>query len=93
MVDLDERVGCLEEHVARLDDDISEIRDTLSGMATKTDLAFAQLELKSHIDAAIGGVLLNALNAVPGKQAALWAAISGLVAAAAVALAAFHGAG
>jgi phage shock protein A len=93
MIDLDTRVERLEEHVARLDDDISEIRDTLSGMATKTDVAFAKVELKSHIDAAIGGVLLNALNAVPGKQAALWTGISGLIAAAAVALATFHGAG
>lgn len=56
---LEDRVGIVEGHIQRLDDDMSEIREKLGEVATKQDVLV---------------VLRDALNAVPGKHAAIYTA-------------------
>lgn len=79
---LDSRVKRLEEgmlaissHVSRLDSDISEIRATLAHTATKADME----RISAKIDQAVGGLLKDALNSVPGRQAAMWATVTAMV--------------
>lgn len=61
----------LENHVVRLDKDISEIRVILGQTATKTDVA----NLGAKIDQAVSGVLRDAINAVPGRHIAIWTTV------------------
>jgi hypothetical protein len=66
----------LSSHVSRLDNDISEIRATLTHTATKADVA----SIGSKIDQAINGVLKDAINAVPARQAATWGTVTAMCA-------------
>lgn len=66
----------LSHHVSRLDSDISEIRATLLHTATKADVA----TIGQKIDQAINGVLRDAINAVPARQAAVWGAVAAICA-------------
>lgn len=64
----------LEGHAKRigqLEVDMGEIRTYLGRTATKADLA----QLGERIHAAINGLLRDALNAMPVRQAAIWGAV------------------
>lgn len=78
---LDARLSRLEEgfvklqsHVSRLDSDMHEIRATLTHTATKADVA----GISAKIDQAINGVLKDAINAVPARQAATWSVVTAI---------------
>ncbi len=59
--------------------DIVELRAKIAQTATKSDIAGLQV----NIEKAINGLLGDALNAIPGKQAAMW---GGVVAVATIAI-------
>lgn len=72
--------------LTQIDADIREIRKTLETTATKGDIA----DLRLLIEHSVNGLLRDALNSVPGKQAALWTVIAALISAAALAFGFFQ---
>lgn len=69
-----DRLIKLGEHLERLDGDIAEIRETLKQTASKDDIT----DLRLLVERSVNGLLRDALNSVPAKQAVAWA-VQGVV--------------
>lgn len=83
---LEQRVNRLEDVVAILRDDVSEIKGLLPNLATKADVT----AVVSKIDQSINGILKDALSSVPAKQVVLWTSISSITALVGLGLALMH---
>ncbi len=68
---VEKRVDAHERRIGQLEVDMGEIRVYLGQTATKTDLA----ALGERIHGAINGLLRDALNAMPVRQAAIWGGV------------------
>lgn len=100
MSDLENRVGHLEIRMDTTEDrvantegivdllkkDVAEIKAMLPRLATKDDIH----KITEKIDRDINGLLRDALSSVPGRQAALWAAVSGVGVAVGTIITIFH---
>lgn len=64
----------LSAHVTQLETDVGEIREALAHTATKEDVAAIGVK----IERSINGILRDALNAVPARQASIWAAVTAI---------------
>lgn len=58
-------------HSSALTGDISRIREALAGAATKEDVT----ALQAHIDESVNGLLRDAINSMPGRQANIFALV------------------
>lgn len=68
---VERRVDANDHRITQLETDMGEIRAYLGQTATKADLA----DMGRRIEAAINGILRDALNALPVRQAAIWGAV------------------
>lgn len=68
---VERRVDANDKRIRQLEIDMGEIRTYLGRTATKADVA----EMGARITGAINGILREALNALPVKQAAIWGAV------------------
>lgn len=75
---LESRVDRLDRITEDLERDVAEIRVTLASLATKLDVSELAERLSSKIDTAVNGLLRDAISAVPARQAAIWALVSGI---------------
>lgn len=75
------------EHIVNvLKDDVADIKGRIAYLATKDDIR----EMEGKIDGSINGLLRDALAAVPGRQAAVWATVSAVAVIIGLALTLFH---
>lgn len=68
---VERRVDAHDRRIGQLEVDMSEIRGFLGQTATKADVA----DMGARIMTAINGLLRDALNAMPVRQAAIWGAV------------------
>ncbi|MGH7068171.1 MAG: hypothetical protein ACREFO_05950 [Acetobacteraceae bacterium] len=68
---VEKRVDAHDRRIGQLEVDMGEIRGYLGRTATKADVA----DMGGRIMAAINGLLRDALNAMPARQAAIWGAV------------------
>ncbi|MGH8144313.1 MAG: hypothetical protein ACREU2_17600 [Steroidobacteraceae bacterium] len=68
---VERRIDAHDRRIGQLEVDMGEIRGFLGQTATKADVA----DLGQRIQAAINGLLRDALNAMPVRQAAIWGAV------------------
>ena len=80
---VERRVDQHDDHLARLDGDMSEIRSemadmkaSLKNMATKEDVA----GLQKHFDEKVIGMLQDVLNSMPMKQSLFWGGVIAIIA-------------
>ncbi|MDE1828222.1 MAG: hypothetical protein KGH65_03625 [Candidatus Micrarchaeota archaeon] len=63
--------------MAKLDEDISEIKRELAFLPKKDDLS----DLRAHMDNSINGILRDALSSVPQKAMVTWTIVLAAIAA------------
>lgn len=68
---VERRVDANDHRIRQLETDMQEIRTYLDHTATKADV----VEMGAKIERAINGILREALNALPVRQAAIWGAV------------------
>lgn len=73
---LESRVSKLEDIVATLRSDVSEIKALIPTLATRADIAELAGILSTKIENAVGTLLKDALNAIPQRHALIWSAVS-----------------
>jgi predicted nuclease with TOPRIM domain len=77
-----DRLGKLEDAMEVLRVDVARMSARLESVPTREDVALMEGRLINKIDVTFSGLLQKALDAVPLKQAALWAGVAAIMAAA-----------